>query len=1136
MRISLLSWLFFVLICSLFLNFGIFVVSQSQTCLSDQRDLLIRLKKSLIFNPTLSTKLLHWNETQFPDCCLWKGVNCSKEGRVVGLDLFNESITGGLLNSSLFSLKYLQNLNLSYNKLKSSQIPSQLGNLTSLSYLNLSNAGFAGQIPLEISNLKRLVTLDLSISPFLSASMLKIEKPDLAMLLQNFGELKELYLDGVNISAPGNEWCEALSSSVLNLRVLSMSDCYLSGPFNSSLQKLQFLSIIRLHNNPFNAPVPEFFANFTNLTSLRLSSCGLNETFPAKVFRILTLQTIDLSNNELLQGSLPEFLRNGSLRSLQLSGTKFSGALPDSIGNLTMLSRLDLSSCNFSGSIPNSMANLVQLVYLDMSLNSLTGPIPSFSMAKNLTQINLSHNYLKGQITSTDWKNLSNLVNLDLGSNSLYGSIPVSLLSLSSLQKLLLSNNQFSGRLNHLFYIFSYLLDTLDLSSNNLSGPIPIFVFQLRGLKLLSLSSNNFDGSLDLNAIQQLKNLSNLDLSYNNLSIENNGTSSSLSSFPQFTTVKLASCNLKILPDFLKTQSKLTFLDLSINQINGNIPSWIWKLQNLIYLNLSYNNLVMTLERPNLNTSSLSVLDLRSNQLEGKLPVLPPFATYLDFSRNNFNSTIPANVGNSLPFAYFFSLSSNSFQGGIPQSLCNAAYLQVLDLSNNTLNGTIPKCLIEMSVTLGVLDVRRNKLSGTINDIFPGNCGLQTLNLNGNLFEGVVPRSLENCKTLEVFDIGNNHIKDGFPCYLRNISKLRVLVLRSNEFYGPIGCGGSNVTWPMLQILDLASNNFTGQFPRKSFSTWKAMMDEKEEDKSVLSHLQFEVLHLSKLYYQDMITVTLKGLSFELVKILTIFTSFDISCNNFDGPIPEDIGALKSVYVLNFSHNAFIGKIPPSLGNLTPLESLDLSSNKLTGEIPIQLANSLTFLSFLNLSFNQLLGPIPFIKQFATFSELSYEGNEGLCGGPLTKKCKTLPSATPEYEHNASTMLAGFDWQFILTGLGFGFGAAVVVTSLTFWEKGRKWQDNSIDKILLVILPMMGLSYTCCYKVKVEAEENIEDENTEDCEDDDDDDENEEFRGQYCVICSKLDISRKRVIHDPRCTCHNSPPISSSSSTSSSSS
>ena len=70
------------------------------------------------------------------------------------------------------------------------------------------------------------------------------------------------------------------------------------------------------------------------------------------------------SYNDLLQGSLPEFLPNGSLRSLLLSGTNFSGALPDTIGNLRRLSKIDLSMCNFNGSIPYSMANLTQLIYL----------------------------------------------------------------------------------------------------------------------------------------------------------------------------------------------------------------------------------------------------------------------------------------------------------------------------------------------------------------------------------------------------------------------------------------------------------------------------------------------------------------------------------------------------------------------------------------------------------------------------------------------------------------------------------------------------------------------------------------------------------------------------------------------------
>jgi Leucine-rich repeat (LRR) protein len=1130
MRIPLTSWVFLIPLCSIFLSFCIFAVSAQ--CLDSQKSLLLQLKNNLTFNLDMSKKLARWDQTR--DCCFWEGVNCS-EGRVTCLDLTNEAISGNL--TSLFNLQNLQNLSLAYNKFNGSQIPSDFVKLKNLSHLNLSNAGFAGQIPVEISSLTRLVFLDLSATYFPGATPLKLENPSLKMFVQNLPKLTELYLDGVNISAQGNEWCQSLSSSLPNLRVLSLSNCYLSGPIDYTLQKLQYLSIIRLDNNNLSTPVPEFFANFAKLTSLRLSSSGLIGTFPENIFQVPTLEILDLSNNVNLNGVLPDFPQNGSLRTLVVRNTNFSGTLSDSIGNLIKLSIIDLPNCNFSGSMPHSMAKLTQLLYLDMSSNNFSGPIPSFSMAKNLTQINLSHNYLIGQITSTSWEELLNLVSLDLRYNSLNESIPASLFSLPLLQKLQLSNNQFSGQLNQFSNISSDLLDTLDLSSNNLTGQIPMFVFELQGLKILSLSSNKFSGSLQLlNVIQKLRNLSNLDLSYNSLSIEYDGTdgiNSSLSSFPQITTLKLASSKLKKFPDFLINQSKLTYLDLSDNDIYGDIPDWLWELDHLLYVNLSFNYLG-TLEGPLSNLSFLSVLDLRSNQLQGRLPGLPQFATYLDFSRNNFSSIIPANIGDSLAFAYFFSLSSNKLYGSIPQSICNAAYLQVLDLSSNSISGKIPQCLIEMSGTLGVLTLRRNELSGSIPNSFPGNCGLQTLNLNGNKIKGRLPESLGNCTKLEVIDIGNNLIEDTFPCHLKNTTMLRVLVLRSNKFGGPISCPEPNATWPMLQIVDIASNNFSGTLPK--FSAWTAMMDDENEAQSKLNHLQFEVLRFNQFYYQDAITVALKGRQLEFVKILTIFTSIDVSCNNLEGPIPGESGALKSLYVLNLSYNALTGQIPPSLANLTQLESLDLSSNKLTGEIPVQLADRLIFLSFLNLSFNQLVGMIPMIKQFATFPEDSYVGNKRLCGFPLKVKCNDIVSPPPPKSRDtASTMLIGFDWQFILTGLGFGVGAAAVVAPLMFWEKGRRWHDESTDKILLVVLPMMGLSYTGCNN-RAEAEDDTEDENTEDYDDEEDETEDEEFRGRYCVFCSKLDISRKRAIHDPHCTCYNSPPISSSSSTSSSSS
>ena len=77
------------------------------------------------------------------------------------------------------------------------------------------------------------------------------------------------------------------------------------------------------------------------------------------------------------------------------------------------------------------------------------------------------------------------------------------------------------------------------------------------------------------------------------------------------------------------------------------------------------------------------------------------------------------------------------------------------------------------------------------------------------------------------------------------------------------------------------------------------------EESSYINHfyLHFEDSYIVKDYYQDLITITIKGQVIELVKILTIFTSIDLSCNNLEGPIPEDIGVLKSLHILNLSHN-----------------------------------------------------------------------------------------------------------------------------------------------------------------------------------------------------------------------------------------
>ncbi|KAG4152610.1 hypothetical protein ERO13_D04G133201v2 [Gossypium hirsutum] len=254
----------------------------------------------------------------------------------------------------------------------------------------------------------------------------------------------------------------------------------------------------------------------------------------------------------------------------------------------------------------------------------------------------------------------------------------------------------------------------------------------------------------------------------------------------------------------------------------------------------------------------------------------------------------------------------------------------------------------------------------------------------------------------------------------------------------------------MLQIIDLASNSFSGKLPQGLLMTWNAMMTENNEHYSEILH--FQIMKLSELSFQDSMTVTMKGIELELVKILTIFTSIDFSSNKFEGPIPEAIGDFRALYLLNLSNNALTGTVPSFLGNLPKLEALDLSSNHLIGQIPPQLAN-LNFLSFLNLSNNELIGKIPLGTQIQSFPEASFENNAGLCGPPLKARCE-FPPVTKVGPPNPRTG-NHINWNLKSVEIGFVFGLGAVIVPLMFWKRWRIWYSKRIDRVLFKFFPKL---------------------------------------------------------------------------------
>ncbi|XP_010038549.2 receptor-like protein 6 [Eucalyptus grandis] len=838
-------------------------------------------------DPLAHPKTRSWKNNQ--DCCSWDGIDCDKNtGNVIALDLGSSFLYGFIdNNSTLFQLARLEKLNLSYNDFNYSQIPSGIGDLSRLTHLDLSASVFSGRVPSEIFKLTRLVYLNLccNLDPYTSTLLLEMKPPGLRSLAQNLTSLEVLRLGVVNMSSE----------------------------------------------------VPYNLANLSSLRTLNMDVCVLHGVFPSAIFNLPKLQYLGVADNGALTGRFPEFNMSSPLEELRLLGTIFSGELPASIGNLRSLQLLNLKSqtCNLTGSLPASMGKLPLLRYLDISGCKISGSIPtSFANFSNLEYLDVAMNPFTAQSISSFswvWKN-KKLATLSLGMINLYGEIPPSIGNLSQLVDLSFLGNQLNGtipsqlsnltqltslslRTNHLWgsipcwLVNMTQLVVLDLARNKFHGEIPSSISQLQNLQMLRLFENNFSGIVELDNFLKLKQLQVLQLSYNRLSCR---TSSANVILPQLLALGLASCNLSEFPAFLQNQEYMDWLDLSNNNIKGEVPFWVWNgsYNVMQYLNLSHNFLTVLDQYYPIDPFHMYTIDLSHNMLEGSLPEAPPSIM-------------------------FYAVSNNRLTGALPLWICNLSAAITLDLSSNNLTGVLPICLGNISESLMILNLKGNNFHGSIPELLVTRTQLTMLDLSDNQLQGKLPRSLADCKMLEFINFANNLIMDTFPSWLGSLPELHVL-LRSNKFHDVIERPKSRPTFLKLRILDLSINAFVSKLPVEFFQSWNAMKSQignltyMHKNQQPRWYLDFTLYG----YYDFSMTVIYKGLNLSYPKISEVFTVIDLSSNLFEGEIPSAIGDLKGLQGLNLSNNFLTGHIPASLGNLTALESLDLSQNNLLRKIP----------------------------------------------------------------------------------------------------------------------------------------------------------------------------------------------------------
>ncbi|XP_048131594.1 receptor-like protein 7 [Rhodamnia argentea] len=763
------------------------------------------------------------------------------------------------------------------------------------------------------------------------------------------------------------------------------------------VQNLTMLRELDLSNTSIPSPFPHVLANLSSLKSLKLANCQLNGELPVSIFRLPNLEVLHIGNNDNLSGFIPELHWGSRLKSLSLSGTNFSGEIPVSIGNLIFLNELSISDCGFSGSLPASLGNLSKLSYLDISSNEFQGSLPA------------------------SLGNLSEFAYLDISSNEFQGQIPACFANLTRLSTLSLVSTNFNGGIWHWLANLAKLTDlylTGNISTSSKipypnKSEIPNSLWKLKDLEILDLSGNNLSGTVDLH---RLKNLEDLYLDFNNISFVSKTEMNT--TLPKLSDLSLESCDLNEFPKILGHLSGLEWIDLSHNKIGGSIPTWMGNgsRESLWFVDLSHNFLTGFVDnRINLLLPNLTYLDISSNSLKMRLPTPPPSVSYY-------------NISNNILF-------------GDMQSICRAKSLVTLDLSNNSLNGTIPTCLKNIH-SLEILDLGKNKLDGSIPRAYPKGCALTLIDLAENRLQGPVPRSLTKCKMLECLNLGHNQILDGFPSWLSELTNLKVVILKSNNFHGPIETYRSRFNFSNLHIMDLSDNSFDGELPSKMLQSFHAMKVPVGQDRleymNTLADITSPSYTFQRIFDYGMKLMN-KGTEREYPKVPYALMGIDLSNNKFQGCIPDVIGDLKSLLLLSLSNNILTGSIPLSLANPTRLESLDLSRNKLSGEIPQQLAQ-LTFLSSFNVSHNQLSGPIPQGSQFNTFATDSFTMNEGLCGEPLPKKCTmagdNVPFPPSRMEGEESPF--NLDWKFVLIGVGVGFLVGVVLGNLIIDEKS-KW-------------------------------------------------------------------------------------------------